>query len=624
MPGLCGTYALNPHSPAPDLDTMLDALTYGRATVTERYHGNQANLGCAHLGTGGQQALYESPQAIVVFYGYLTQPAIPPGAGEADPAAAARHVHDQYLEREDLFLGDLMGAFAFALWDKRTQTLFLANDRLGMRPVYFAEHEGVLRFASEVKALLVDASFPRRLDLVAASEFFHFRYILGDRTFFEDIRLLPPASCLRCRDGRWRIERYWEPTYPDCFPRHRDGWYDQQIYEAVCAAVERMIRPNLRYGISLSSGMDSRWIAAILGEIRPDTQTFTFGGTVTSTAEVDVAGQVAALIGLKHHDLALSPGFIAEHAERMAYISDGMHSFVDSQEFPLTLLISNHVDVAVGGFMGSGFFGQNPIYHYLRAKDVCYVLQQRSRSFLPPRCAMERLFGFERYRDLASAADRELRAVVNEAPATRGCHIIHYEGIRQRQRRFTFCAQLLKTPYVDMYHPIADNTVWELTMQFPSSQLVYKRALRRALGTYYPELATLPWNKIPGSATASVPSILASEISSRVRRLTRGTLGLGRNAQPVPNSLDYSSWLRGPLRPFVEETLLSPEANATELFNPDGLSEVVRDHMEGRQDATLLLGLALPFALWTRMFYTPTTPLKPDIMVESSNHGQSA
>jgi asparagine synthase (glutamine-hydrolysing) len=620
MPGLCGMYSLDHRSPVPNLAPMLDALAYGRATVRERYRGNQATLGCAHLGTGGQRALYDSPRAIVVFYGYLTQPAIPPGVGGAEPAEAAHYIHDQYLEREELLLKDLMGAFAFVLWDKRTQTLLLANDRLGMRPVYFAEHEGVLRFASEVKALLVDSSFPRRLDRVAASEFFHFRYVLGDRTFFEDIRLMAPASYLSCKDGRWRVAAYWEPSYPERLSRRSDQWYDQQIYETLQAAVERMARPNLEYGISLSSGIDSRWIAAILSEIRPDTQAFTFGGTVTSAAEVEVASQVAVLTGLRHHRLALSPGFIAEHAEQITYISDGMHSFVDSQEFPLSIQMSRHVDVAVGGFMGSGFFGQNPIYHYLRAKDVYSFRRKHSRSFLPPHHVRQRVFGTEEYRDLARAADQELRAAIEEAPAAKGFHVTNYEGARQRQRRFTFYAQLLKTPYVDMYHPIADNTVWELTVQFPPSQLVYKRALRRSLATYYPQLAALPWNKVPGSATVSVSSILARQVYDRMKRLATSTSRLARNSQPISNSLDYSSWLRGPLRPFVEETLLSPEANATHLFNPDGLREVVRDHMEGRQDATVFLGLALPFALWTRMFYTPTAPHRPDVVAEVFSH----
>ena len=624
VPGLCGMHSLDHRCMVPDLDAMLDALAYGRATVRECYECNLLNLGCVHLGTGGQRALYDSPQATVVFYGYLTQPPIPPGAVEADPAAAAHYIHELYLEREEAFLRDLMGAFAFVLWDKRTHTLLLVNDRLGMRPIYLAEHDGVLRFASEVKALLADASFPRRLDRVAASEFFHFRYVLGNRTFFEDIRLLAPASYLRCQDGRWRVVTYWEPSYPEKLSRRSAQWYDQQIYETLRAAVERMVRPGLKYGISLSSGMDSRWIAAILSEIRPDTQAFTFGGPVASRAAIEIASKVALLTGLKHHCLVLSPSFIADHAEKITYISDGMHSFVDSQEFPLSIEMSRHVDVAIGGFMGSGFFGQNPIYHYLRAKDVYSFRRSHSRSFLPPRHVRERVFGSEQYRDLESAADKKLRAAIEEAPASKGLHVTNYEGARQRQRRFTFYAQLLKTPYVDMYHPIADNTVWDLTIQFPPNQLIYKRALRRALAAYYPHLAALPWNKVPGSATVSVSSILIRQVYDRLKRLATSTFGLASNSHHVSDGLDYSDWLRGPLRPFVEETLLSPEANATNLFSPDGLREVVRGHMEGQQDATQFLGLALPFALWTRMFYTPTTPQRPDVLAKLHSNGQAA
>ncbi len=608
MPGLCGSISLNPTSPLPDFERALGELTYGRATLVEQYADDRLKMGCAHLGTGGQRALYASPHAAVLLWGYLTRPAIPPGADGADPPAAAHYVHDQYLARGKALLDDLQGAFAFALWDKRAHTLLLAVDRLGMRPLYYTEHAGVLRFACEVKALLTDPALPRRLDRVAAAEFFHFRYVLGERTFFEDIRLLPPASYLEWQDGRWQIAQYWQVVYPERFPKRPDRWYEEQIYEALRAAVERMVRPDLTYGLSLSSGMDSRWIAALLGQLRPDTQAFTFGAP--DSGSVRLARRVAEITGLQHHCWELSPGFMAEHAERMVYISDGMHSFVDAQEFPLITRIGDHVDVAVGGFMGSGFFGENPIYVYLRARDVYPLRVRRSRAWLPPRPALERLF--DRYPELEEAALSELRAGVDAAPARRGFQIFNDEATRQRQRRFTFYAQLLKTPYVDMVHPIADNEIWELSLQLPPGQLAFKWALRRTLGTYFPALAALPWNAPTGTALDPVALLFARDVWGRTagQWLKR----LRRAHQPAPRSIDYPNWLRGALRPFVEATLLDPAVNATGLFDPHGLRQLVQAHMEGRQDATLFLGLALPFALWTRMFYTPATPVRPAIL----------
>jgi asparagine synthase (glutamine-hydrolysing) len=614
LPGLCGSLSLDYSSPVHEIGSSLRYLSYGRATFKEKYQSEHISFGCAHLGTGGQRALYDSPKVAVAFYGYLTEPVIPPGADKINPSAAAQYIHDQYLEKEERFFIDLMGAFAFVIWDKRSKKLLVVSDRLGLRPIYYVAHEGILYFASEVKALLVETNFPRNLDFAAVSEFFHFRYILGNRTFFENVRLLPPASYLRSFGGVWKLRKYWDPPYPERIPIRSNAWYNHRICETLEAAVKRMIRPDLKYGISLSSGMDSRWIAAILGQLRPDTMAFTFSGAVTSETEVDIASKVAGHVGLEHFRLTLSPDFLADHAERITYISDGMHSFVDSQEFPLILEMSNLIDIAVGGFMGSGFFGENPIHHFVRPQDVFKLRVSRSKAYRPPLATMELLFGVEKYREMKKIAYKGLLDAVAEAPSKRGFQIANFEAIRQRQRRFTFYAQLLKTPYVEMYHPIADNHVWELALQLPPTQLVYKRAFRRALDSYNPHLAALPWNSIPGSATASIFSVLTQQAYSMIKRRISRALGVSTNGLISSNLQDYSTWLRGPLRSFVEASLLTPSANATGLFNPEGLVQVVRDHLENRRDATSFLGLALPFALWTRMFFTPETIQQPDII----------
>ena len=361
MPGLCGVVSADVNSPAPDLESMLYVLRYGRATVTECHKENHVSLGCAHLGTGGQRALYESPQVVVVFFGYLTQPSIPPGADAADPAAAAHHIHDLYLAHGEALLNQVAGAFAFALWDKRTRTLLLANDQFGLRPVYHAEHAGLFRFASEVKGLLADSTFPRRLNRAAVADFFCHTYIMGNKTFFEDIQLLPPASWLRYQDGRRTVSSYWDIAFPQDYPHHPDRWYDDLIYNALQAAVKRMVRPELRYGLSLSGGLDSRWIAAFLAQLQPDSRTFTVG--TPGSDDTPSALKVAAQTGLTNQYWELSPTFVAELAETYAYIVDGMDNMIYMDEFPLTVRVGDYADVSVGGFLGDALFGHemNPL-----------------------------------------------------------------------------------------------------------------------------------------------------------------------------------------------------------------------------------------------------------------------
>jgi asparagine synthase (glutamine-hydrolysing) len=622
MPGLGGLVSTDTHAPIPSMEPILHALRYGGARVTESYADNIVGVGCAHLGTGKQQALYQSAQVVVAFFGYLTQPSVPPGADESDPAQAAHIVHDLYLAHGEAMPRQLAGAFAFALWDRRTQTLLLVNDHLGLRPIYFAEHAGVFRFASEVKVLLADPTFPRRLNRAAVADFFHYSYVMGDKTFFEDIRLLPPASVLRYRDGHWQVSRYWDMPYPEHYPHHPDRWYDDLIHDAFQSAVKRMVRPNLRYGLSLSGGLDSRWIAACLADVEPKTLTFTVG--IPGSDDTPSATAVAARLGLANHYWEVSPTFVAELGETFTYIADGMYNLFCIEEFPLTVRVGDYVDVSVGGFLGDCLLGHetNPLSARLRRRDVKPYWQWRTQGDCVSRPLMAQVCGERTTNEFAALAADSLQSSIAEAPCERGFQISQYVNVRQRQRRFINSAQVAKLPYAGIYHPIADDQVIQAALQLPPHQLMLESAYRRAMATYFPDLAAIPWTFTLTPPTISVPGVILKKaaqltLGQWLRKTPLGSHPLIRRRRYYAN---YYLWSRGPLRPFIEETLFSPEANATGLFNPDGLRTAVRDHMDGRRNHMTFLGGALAIALWARLFYTPSTPIRPDSL--EPEHGE--
>jgi asparagine synthase (glutamine-hydrolysing) len=614
MPGLAGLVSANIQAPTPTLKPTLDALSYGRATVIEHLEDGQASLGCVHLGTGQQQAVYASPQAVVAFFGYLTQLPMPPGADKGGPAAAAHSIHDLYLAKGEALLTELGGAFALAVWDRRTQTLFLVNDRLGLRPVYYADHAGLFRFASEVKGLLADPALPRRLNRAAVADLLYHSFVVGDKTLFQDIQLLPPASLLRYHDGQWTTATYWTVPFPEHYPRRPDRWYDDLIYDALQAAVRRMVRPELCYGLSLSGGLDSRWIAALLAQVNPHSLTFTLGSP--GSDDTPSAQEVARRTGLVNHYWEAPPGFVAESAETYIYIVDGMDDVMHMEEFPLTVRVGDYVDVSVGGFLGDGLFGYeiNPVSMCLRQRDVVGYRLWRTRGGHPSSELMRQVFGENAHQEFRALAVASLQAGMAEAPSQRGFQILQHFDLRQPERRFANLAQLAKLPFVDIYHPLADGEVVEAALQLPPAQLILERAYRRAMATHLPEMAAIPWTFTLTPPTISVPAIALKKVAQlTVGQWLRGTsLGNHPLIRPRRYYANYGAWTRGPLRSFIEDTLLSPEANATGLFDPQGLRTVIRDHMERRHSATDFLGVALTLALWTRLFYAPPTPVRPD------------
>jgi asparagine synthetase B (glutamine-hydrolysing) len=513
----------------------------------------------------------------------------------------------------------LAGAFAFVLWDKRTRVLLLATDHLGLRSMYYAEHNGQFRFASEVKGILSDPSFPHRMDQAAMADFFHFAYVVGDKTFFEDIKRLPPASLLRYQDGKWTISRYWDIHYPESYPQHPNRWYDDLIYTAMQGAVQRMANPDVSYALSLSGGMDSRWIAAFLSKVQPNAKSFTLGRP--GSDDTDPALQVAAVTGLPNSYSDISPSFVADLGETYTYIVDGMYSLFCTEEFPLTVQLGNYADVSAGGFLGDCLFGHeiNPVSATLpRQNAKAYWLWRNKGEWIPDSTAAL-AFGASRGREFARSAMESLDNMIASAPGERGYQVLQYINLRNRQPRFINIAQQAKLTYVDIYHPIADDAVVQAALLLPPSQLMTERAYRRALATYFPDLAAIPWTFTLTPPTISVAGVI-------LKKAAQLTLGRWLRKTPLRNHplirprryyVDYDGWTRGALRPFIEELLLSPESNAAGLFDPDGLRTVVMEHMEGKRDATSFIGQALAVALWMRLFYAPSTPVRPGDLLPS-------
>jgi len=617
MPGLCGLVSSRGDLAVLDVLPMLNALRFGHATHEESHQEKGLSLGCIHLGRNGQQAIYASRHAIVVAYGYITQPIMSLGV-DGDQhrgigTAAAHHIHDRYLECGEAAVGELSGAFAFSLWDRRNRTLLLASDHLGLRPVYYADHDHVLRFASEVKALLVDVDLPRRLDRAAIADFLWYGYVMGDKTYFQDIRLLPPASVLRWQDGEWTIRGYWDLRYPDRYPQRSNSWYDRLIHDALHASVRQMVRPNLRYGLSLSGGLDSRWIAIFLSKYRPDSPTFTFG--THDSDDTPIAQRVADELGLTNEFVELPATYIRDHGQAIAYLSDGMYNLFEADEFPLSTRMGEDVDVAVGGMLGDILFGHemNPISALLGRRSVIrYWLWRTKGSRLPPRL-MARVFGSDQYQELNAMALHSLEQSVSSAPSDQGFQVVHYVNIRQRQRRYINVAQLLKLAYVDIYHPIADSQVVHASLQLPPKQMMVEGAYRRSMGRFYPDMAAIPWTFVLMPPTVSMPTVLAKKAAQLTlgRGLARTPLGSHPFVRPRRYFADHTGWSRGPLRLFIEETLLSDEMEAIGVFDPRGFRVAIQDHMEGRLDLGPLLGGALALAFWARFFYLPTIPCAP-------------
>jgi asparagine synthase (glutamine-hydrolysing) len=207
----------------------------------------------------------------------------------------------------------LNGQWAFAIWDTRSETLFLSRDRLGVRPLFYAVTPSAFLFASEIKALLRHPDVSRELDVAGLDHVFTFWSTLAPRTLFRQVKELPPGCSLVWHGGAIAISRHWEPAFPasydGCPP---EGACAEELLARLTEATRIRLRSDVPVGAYLSGGLDSSVVATLAARFAGGpTQTFSIAFEDTEFDESALQRQVAAALGTPHHELRCSEADIA-------------------------------------------------------------------------------------------------------------------------------------------------------------------------------------------------------------------------------------------------------------------------------------------------------------------------
>lgn len=204
----------------------------------------------------------------------------------------------------------LRGMFAFAIWDQPRRRLVLARDRVGKKPLFYAVDRGGIRFASELKALLVEGPAPP-VDPVAIHHYLTFQYVPGPLTIFQGIRKLPPGHVLVYEEGRVVERAYWTLTYDDREQGRSDADYQEEFADLLTESVRLRLISDVPLGAFLSGGVDSSSVVAIMSRLldRP-VKTFSIGFREKDFNELPYARQVAAHLGTDHHEFIVEPSAI--------------------------------------------------------------------------------------------------------------------------------------------------------------------------------------------------------------------------------------------------------------------------------------------------------------------------
>lgn len=267
----------------------------------------------------------------------------------------------------------LRGMFAFAIWDFRSETLYMARDRVGKKPLYYTlDESGNFVFGSELKSLLAYGAAKRRIDYAALDAYLTFGYVPEEFCIFDSVQKLPPGHSLTFKDGKVSIESYWDFNYDGAQEIKSETEYIELLREKLEDAVRVRLISDVPLGAFLSGGVDSSTTVAMMSKLSDQpVKTFSIGFKEDSFDELKYARVAAKHFGTDHHEFVVTPDLVDIVDELVWHFDE---PFADSSALP-TYMVSKmareYVTVVLSGDGGDELFGG-----YTR-----YVIDQKREAF---------------------------------------------------------------------------------------------------------------------------------------------------------------------------------------------------------------------------------------------------
>jgi asparagine synthase (glutamine-hydrolysing) len=504
----------------------------------------------------------------------------------------------------------LRGMFSFAIWDKRERKLFMARDRVGVKPLHYCLAGDTLVFASEIKSILQHPAVNRDVNLEAVSDFLTFGYVPDPASAFQGILKLMPGHTLTFKDGRLSTRCYWDFQYDQVGasePAREESYYTERIRELIAESVKLRLVSDVPLGAFLSGGIDSSTVVAMMAlEMDRPVKTFSIGFADSNFDELHYARITARHFNTEHHEFIVTPD-VCKIVEEIIWHHD--EPFADVSSIP-TYIVSKmareHVTVVLSGDGGDELFGGYDRYLIDRKREVFgriprflrrNLLLRASRAIpqstygknflrniaLDPDAryvdsisyfdqdAKRNLLSLDVRRWLAGndSSDEFRRLLAVPHSSERLDHLLYLDS-----KTYLPGDILTKVDRMSMAHsiearePLLDHKLIEFVQTIPASL-----KLRGMVGKHI--------------LKSAVRGLIPDEIIDRQKQ------GFG-----VP----IKRWFNNELRELLYDTLTDTRTQQRGYFNQKVIEEIVDEHRRCRRDNSTHLWGLLTLELWHRAF----------------------
>lgn len=625
MCGICGVYEYEKHVPVDRhvLGDMLRVIRHRGPDDCGVHLDNDLAIGMRRLSiidlNGGKQPICnEDGSVVTVFngeiYNYRSLREQLESRGHrlatASDTEVIVHLYEDFGEEA---VQHLRGMFGFAVWDVRRRRLFVARDRLGIKPLYYTQMDGRLIFGSEIKAILQHPTVQARLNAAALSNFLSLKYVPAPQTMFEGIYALPPGCSLTCDAGGVTVRRYWDLSFANESNGHlSEAVYAEQLEGLLREIVKLHLVSDVPFGAFLSGGLDSSTVVALMSQfLNEPVKTYSVGfegdAEVEAYSELPYARMVAKKYQTDHHEALIHARDLINLSEKVVWHLD--QPIADDAclaNFMVAELASRDVKMVLTGEGGDELFAGYARYAGERLSPLFQHLPKAAKSAALRMSG--RLPGLRRQKLalFALCQSGEVNRIANWFPLfnSEAKHSLLSEDFRHSVNvnalSAVFAEHLGRT---DATAPLNRMLYVDTKLWLPDDLLARgdKTSMAASLEARVPLLdhklvefaASLPQQlKVKGLTRKYLlrkvsQTLLPPEIIARKKK-----------GFPMPMSL----WFRKEARPFLRDALSPSALQRRGFFNPAFVEKLLREHETGFADHGSILWGLLSVELWQRAF----------------------
>lgn len=515
-----------------------------------------------------------------------------------------------YEEEGENFLSRLNGMFAIALWDKKANTLYLARDRLGIKPLHYWQSDNALVFSSEIKSIL-QANYPRELDFDGMSRFFTFEYIPAPQTIFKGIKKLLPGHMMVLSGTKIQVKSYWDVTQAN----ETDSASDEktimeEIYQRLKESVKKRLISDVPLGVFLSGGMDSSSITALMSEVADSKiKTFSIGFKEETFNELGYAKVVADRFQTDHQEFVVESNLVRELVPKLIEYMD--EPLADASIIP-TYIISNlarkYVTVALAGEGGDELFAGYDTYKAYQVARFYRKVPKLIRNGLVKNIV--RMLPASGKRLSFEFKAKKFISGIDYPPEV--SNFIWWGAYGPAEKEKLFAADIHEKFGKDLFAPIffhldncsAEDTVnrlgyLDLKLYLQDDLLVKTDRMSMANSleirvpfldhTFVEYARTIPSSlKLKGLTTKHIlKKAMAPYLPPEI--LTRKKIGF---------DIPLGVWIRNELKDFVTDVLSPVNLNKHKFFNLATIDNLLKEHFQGAHNHRQLLWPLIIFQFW--------------------------